>query len=335
MSSQLYVSGVVVLEPRSHKGHKRAAVMCWVMLEYIRRLYDLKIPRRLYAIAVTRESRQLMENLGFILETSAIHRKDKCDLYRYDLTETSWNVLLCELNDWSRMCDIDLILPDDCGTPGTSPTPRLPATQQKDVKRVILFVAGDRGGHSRNQAQTPRELTAIQEALRSSENRGTLELAQPILGVSRERFVEAYRHHPMILHFAGHGDDRSLSFVLDQGAVVSSAGVPPEQLATILKSFPNRIRLCVLNTCESSAIAQYLANENVVDAAVGWPARVTDEAAIAFSRTLYGSLSDGLDLSKSVTLAWQASGATDEPMLHTAEGIDPQLTYFHCEGGKK
>ena len=335
MCSQLYVSGVVVLEPGSHKGHKRAAVMCWVMLEYIRRLYDLKVPRQLYAVAVTRESRQLMKNLGFVLEMSAAYRKDKCDLYRYDLTEASWNVLLCELNDWSRICAIDLILPNDCEAVGVArPSSSTPDAEQISVKKRILFVAGDRGGHPRNQAQTPREFTAIKETLRDSENRYAFELAQPILGASRDWFVEAYRQHPMILHFAGHGDDRSLSLVLDQGAVVSSTQLLAEQLSTILKNFPKRVSLCVLNTCESSAIAQSLTDADAVDAAVGWRDKVTDDAAIAFSGTLYGSLSDGLALEKSVTLAWQSSGSKDAPTLCTAKGIDRDLRYVDGKEGK-
>ncbi len=312
-SSRLYVSGVVVSEPYSHKGRKRAAVMFWVMLDYLRRLYGLKTPRQIYAVGVTRESRQLMENLGFVVEMSAAHRKDKRDLYRYDLTETTWNTLLCELNDWSRICKIDLTLPNT----------------------TILFVAGDRGGSQRTQAQTPREYNAILDALRSSENRDAFEFALPILGASRQTLVESRRQHPMILHFAGHGDDRSLSLVLDQGAVVSDTQLLAEQLATILKTFPNRVRLCVLNTCKSSSIAKHLVDANAVDAAVGWPAKLTDEDAIAFSRGLYGSLCDGLGLSRSVTLGWQASGTADEPILYTAAGIEPHLIYVHCKEGKK
>lgn len=304
-SSRLYISGVVVSEPRSHKGRKRAAVMFWVMLEYLHRLYGLKTPRKIYAVGVTRESRQAMENLGFVLEMPAAYRKDKRDLYRYDLTETTWNRLLCELNDWSRICKIDLTPP----------------------KATILFVAGDRGGYQRTQAQIPREYNAIRDALRASKSEDAFEFAPPILGADRQTLVDAHRQNATIFHFAGHGDHRSLFLVLDQGAVVSDAQLLAEELEAILKDFPVRVRLCVLNTCQSSSIAKRLVESNVVDASVGWPSTLSDEAAIAFSKALYRGLCDGLGQTQAVTLASDASGGTDKAILYTADGVDPHLIF--------
>lgn len=203
---------------------------------------------------------------------------------------------------------------------------------QHDVENrstvTVLFVAGDRGGGQRHQIQTPRELNAIEEALRACKYRDTFHLATPLLAATRQKFVESYRHRPAILHFAGHGDDRSLSFILDEGSLVSPTPVTAGQLAAILGNFPDRVRLCVLNTCNSASVAKHLVDTHVVDAAVGWPAKLADATAIAFSRALYGRLGDGLPLSQSIMLATQSCSSEEPPESYTDEGVDPGVTTF-------
>lgn len=310
--ARLYLSGVVVRDPASYRGQKRARVMIWAILEYMKRLYDLKTPRQLYAVAVTREAGRLMKNLGFVVEMPAKLRTDGWDLYRYDLSEASWRSLLCQVGDFSLMCSINLLPPDHSNGYASAAPPL--STQGSVHPKTVLFVAGDRGGSQRNQVQIPREFTSIQDALRASTYRDAFSVAPPILAASRKALVEAYRHQPVILHFAGHGDDRSLSFILDHGPLVSQTGLLQEQLATILKNYPCRVSLCVLNTCNSAPIAEYLVKTNAVEAAVGWPARLADDAAIAFSGALYGRLGDGLGLDQAVTLASESCGSPDTPL---------------------
>lgn len=197
---------------------------------------------------------------------------------------------------------------------------------------TILFVAGDRGGGQRNQIQIPREFDSVKEAIRGCDHREAFNLANPILAATHQKLVAAYRDRPAILHFAGHGDDRSLSFISDQGLLVSHTPVIAEQLATILSNFPDRVHLCVLNTCDSATVAQHIVNARVVDAAIGWPAKLSDTVAIAFSRVLYGSLGDGLTLSQSVTLATQSCGSDEKPHLHTNMDVNPNAFTFVKRG---
>ena len=208
-ATRLYLSGVVVLDPTSIHGYRRASVMFWTMLEYVRQLYGLSTPRQLYAVAVTPQGRQVLINHGFVVETLAAQRKDERDLYRFELTEGSWNGLLCEFNDWSKMCDVDFTLRNH----SDSASPRTTSSSERDGKICIVFLAGDRGGTQRNQVQIPRELASIKEAIQQSNFRQAFNDVIPILGATRQMLVEAYRHRPVILHFAGHGDDRSLSFI--------------------------------------------------------------------------------------------------------------------------
>jgi hypothetical protein len=200
--------------------------------------------------------------------------------------------------------------------------PRPPAAQVKDVVN-ILFVAGDRGGSRLHEVQIPREFNAIEDAIRSSEHGKQFRVANPMLLTTHERLVTAYRSRPAIMHFGGHGNDRSLAIISDQDVLVGEAPLEAEQLAAVLQSFPERVRLCVINTCESASIAEYLAASNSVDFAIGWPRSLDDSAAIEFTRTLYSSLGDGLNLAQAVALAEQSCGASESPQLYAAMGADP------------
>jgi hypothetical protein len=178
----------------------------------------------------------------------------------------------------------------------------------------ILFIAGDRGGGQRNQIQIPRELEAIQSALRACKHRDAMSLATPILAATHKKIAEAYRQRPLILHFAGHGDQRALSVIQEQGDLVTVVPLEATSLVQIVKQFPERIRICILNACNSGDIAKHLVDNDAVDAAIGWPSKITDSAAIHFSSTLYGALGDGIPLVKSWRLASEACGV--EPELH-------------------
>lgn len=186
----------------------------------------------------------------------------------------------------------------------------------------ILFIAGDRGGSQHHQIQIPREFHSIDEALRASEHRGSLILVPPILAATHQKLVVAYRSRPEILHFAGHGDDRSLSFLVDQELLVSTAPIIAEKLAEILLSFPYRVKLCVLNTCRSAPVAKHLVEVHAVESAIGWPSKLADANAITFCRTFYGVLGDGLALESSVKLAAESTTSEEPPILfvHKADG---------------
>ena len=107
-SACLYISGVVVRDPGSAAGNRRAAVMIWAMLMYVKRVLGLKKPRQLYTIAVTKESKRLLINYGFTLHTPGNQRKDGCDLFVFALDETSWKRSLGKVGDLSPMCSLNL-----------------------------------------------------------------------------------------------------------------------------------------------------------------------------------------------------------------------------------
>jgi hypothetical protein len=197
------------------------------------------------------------------------------------------------------------------------------AGASKDAERpgsmTILVVAGDRGGSQRNQIQVPRELDAIQSAIRACKFRSAFSLAVPTLGATAAKLALAYREQASVLHFVGHGNDRSLSLIADGGVIVSQIPLLASSLADILNSFPYRVTLCVMNTCRSETIARELVERNASRAAIGWTAEIEDSAAITFAGTLYGCIGDGQGLRQSVALANAACGVN--AVLHT----DPEF----------
>ena len=105
--NRLYISGVIVREHSTHKGRKRANVMIWAMLMYVKSVYGLRRKRELFAVTVTKESELLMKNLGFKMACEGRNRTDKCNLYSYELTKDSWVSLIAKVGDWSAMCKCD------------------------------------------------------------------------------------------------------------------------------------------------------------------------------------------------------------------------------------
>jgi hypothetical protein len=333
-ASSLYISGVVVRDSTRHTGHKRAGVMLWCMLHYMKTVYGLRKARLLYAVAVNRKSEQMMKNFGFRLLDPKERRIDKCPLYGFSLTKNTWVELMRHIPDYSRMCECDFQIPRSAL--GSRRSRRAPAERPVSVRDpnkarstiTILFVAGDRGGSRHNQVQIPREFDRIQAAIRGAEHRDTFAIATPIQATTHLKLTAAYRGQPTVLHFAGHGDDRSLSLLLDQDLVVTEAPIVAEELVKVLGSFPKRIRLCVLNACESDNLARRLVDEGAVDSAIGWSGKVSDANAIAFAEGLYRCLADGLAISQAVTLAAAGAQSTDPPGLYTRPGVDPTAALF-------
>lgn len=212
----------------------------------------------------------------------------------------------------------------------TAPPGRSGASGRASVR--VLFIAGDRGGSQVGQIQIPKEYHEIQGALRACEHRDYIALTSPILGATRARLAEAYRERPTVIHFAGHGDNRSLSIVEDRDLVVTETPVTGEELRALLQTLRDRARLCVLNACESEALARQIVEAEAVDSAIAWPSKVSDPAAIAFSKALYGALGDGLNIVESVRVATQACGPTYSPVFVARKdaGEHPLVT---VEGG--
>ncbi len=209
------------------------------------------------------------------------------------------------------------VLSDVSDLPPSQEQPTSEADSRNSVK--ILFIAGDRGGSQLNQIQMPNEYHAIQDALRASEHKDSIYLGDSILAATRERLAYAYRHRPKIVHFAGHGNERSLSIIEDHHLLANETALSAEEFLTVLKTIEEDVVLCVLNACESERFARDLVGEGGTGYAVGWPSKVSDSTAITFSQALYGALGDGRTMCDAFDIARVACGSREVPVLISGE----------------
>ena len=104
----IYISGVVVRDPHTMQGRRRAWVMLWAMVIYIRLVYGVKRRRNIFALAVNNDSQNLLENLGFSIDCVAKHRRDDLSLYRLELSRENLDRILRRVGDHSLICRFEL-----------------------------------------------------------------------------------------------------------------------------------------------------------------------------------------------------------------------------------
>lgn len=126
---------------------------------------------------------------------------------------------------------------------------------------------------------------------------------------------------PAVVHFSGHGGQAGLMFENADGKAKHFSNA---ELAMLLNSVSDNIRLAVFNTCESAEQAALACA--YIDAAIGMEESVEDEAAITFAGQLYSSLGYGLPLEQAfeqarVQVRLTSTGVSGDPRLHTAAHV--------------
>lgn len=104
--NRIYVSGIMVRDPGSYIGSKRAHVMLWCMLKYFRHHFRLSYDLVLYAVAVNKESEKLLKSLNFKVVTPAVQRKDHHNFYHIIMNEDTWAGMHQRIGNFAEMCKI-------------------------------------------------------------------------------------------------------------------------------------------------------------------------------------------------------------------------------------
>lgn len=102
----VYISGVMVRDPGGYLGSKRARVLIWSMLKYLKHHYGIPSKRSLYAVALTKEAEKLLKSLNFSICSPASGRVDRHNLYKIDCTKEHWEDVSRQTGDLSLMCSI-------------------------------------------------------------------------------------------------------------------------------------------------------------------------------------------------------------------------------------
>lgn len=104
-SRDLYISGVVVKDPDSTLGRHRACVMVWAMVMYLKKVYGIRRKRNIFALAVSRQSKNILRRFGFAVISPADKRLDKLDLYQMEWNKEVIKRILQRVGDHSPKCD--------------------------------------------------------------------------------------------------------------------------------------------------------------------------------------------------------------------------------------
>lgn len=104
-SNRLYVSAVVVRNPDSLVGHRRACVMIWAMVKYVKKYFGTREKRNIYALPVSKTSENLVIKCGFKIVSVAENRKDKLNLYNLEINKENLDKIIARIGDYSKMCE--------------------------------------------------------------------------------------------------------------------------------------------------------------------------------------------------------------------------------------
>jgi hypothetical protein len=155
-------------------------------------------------------------------------------------------------------------------------------------KIKILFLAAN-PQDVKFRLDLDKEVSAIAEKIRSGTSRDCFELMSEWCA-KRSLLQQHLRDHaPDVLHFSGHGSrSKGLAFEDDAGR---RAMVSKQAFIRVIKLRKDKIRLAVLNACETSGPARMLSE--AVDYVIGMNRPILDEAAKVFAATFYQGLAFG------------------------------------------
>jgi hypothetical protein len=157
------------------------------------------------------------------------------------------------------------------------------------------------------------EWRRVQEATSTKVANGTVVIDRLPAPTMAELSAWLGRADVHILHFVGHGDydertESGVVYFCDQYG--RSVAVGPDLLGPFLHDH-DPLRLVLLNACRSarvddadpfSGMAQGLVQQDVT-AVVAMQFPISDRAAVAFTSTFYGAVSDGIPLDQAATVA--------------------------------
>ena len=173
---------------------------------------------------------------------------------------------------------------------------------------TILFL-------SANPAQTAplnliKECNLINQKIKSSAGRELLKLEQRHEISIKWLIEELLNYNPKILHFSGHGSEKSaLIFKNENTGQIEE--VSPSALSKLFKVLGKDINLVFLNACYSEKQARAIAEH--VDCVIGMSTAISDIAAIEFASTFYSSLGFG----RSVEDAFDFSSSSVRVIIYT------------------
>ena len=142
---------------------------------------------------------------------------------------------------------------------------------------------------------------------------------------------ELLNYDPKILHFSGHGSEKS-ALIFTNENTGQSEEVPPDALANLFKALSNKIDVVFLNACYSEKQAKAIAEH--INCVIGMSNAIYDTTAIEFASMFYLSLGFKRSIKEAFDLAAVQIGMLSlpgpaVPQLIVKEGIDPSKMFIN------
>lgn len=193
----------------------------------------------------------------------------------------------------------------------------------------VLFFAADPLSVSPD-GQTRRllldeEARQIREKVRAADYRDALHFDTRWATRTDDLLQALNERHPHVVHFSAHGGSQGLVLVGADG--VRAHPVDADSLRQLFEVFRGEIRVVVLNACFSLPQARAIAD--AVGCAIGTPARIDDEAAIAFAASFYRAVAFGHSVQTAfdqarTALRLEHFHERESPRLVHREDVDPR-----------
>jgi hypothetical protein len=189
--------------------------------------------------------------------------------------------------------------------------------------KIVFFAANPVATTHLDLAEEVRDIT---EKIRATKFRDTIELTTAWAARPDDLLQYLNEHEATIVHFSGHGGGTS-GLVLQDNAG-KPALVSSDALEALFKSLKHKVRLVVLNACNSSVQARAMASE--IDCVIGMRLPISDDAARIFAASLYRAIGFGCSVQTAfdqgkVALMLQGIKAEDTPELICRKGVTASL----------
>jgi hypothetical protein len=193
---------------------------------------------------------------------------------------------------------------------------------------TILFLSANPDGT--DKLDLIKECNIINQKIRASAGRELFKLEQRHDISIKSLIEEILNYNPQIIHFSGHGSDKSaLIFKNENTGQIEE--VPPIALSNIFKVLSNKIDLVFLNACYSEKQARAIAEH--VNCVIGMSDAIYDTTAIEFASIFYLSLGFKRSIKEAFDLALAQLGLLSlpgpaVPQLIVKHDIDPSKLFI-------
>ena len=193
-------------------------------------------------------------------------------------------------------------------------------------KITVLFAAAN--PLDTDRLRLDAEIRAITERIRASEHRDGIDL-ESRWALRPPDLLQAFNElRPHIVHFSGHGNERSIAF---ENAFGDAVEVGIKALVELMRVMTDNIRLVVFNVCESEQLADDVSHH--VESAIGMRGELDDDAAAVFAAAFYSAIGFGRSLSEAFAQARAAlmlefADMADVPVLFVRSDVDPSEVFL-------